>query len=94
MSKETVAGGQVLSLHCSSRQGAKTEEIVHILYAKEASTDFAQPLPLLSLPESFNIKYLKIGNALKLMTKPLLLAKQRTSLTTLKSKTKEWAASY
>lgn len=88
-------GDQVCSLHCSSRQGAKTEEIIHVLYAKKASMDFAQPLPLLSLPEPFNIKYLKSGNALKqIMTKPLPLAKQRTGLTALKSKTKEWAASY
>lgn len=47
--------------------------------------DFAQPLPLLSLPETFNIKYLKSGDALKqTMTKPLLLAKQRAGLTALK----------
>lgn len=57
--------------------------------------DFAQSLPLLSLPESFNVKYRKSRNALKqIMTKPLLLAKQRTGLTALKCKTKEWAASY
>ena len=88
-------GARSFPLHCSSRQGAKTEEIIHVLYAKKPSMDFAQPLPLLSLPESFNIKYLKSGNALnQIMTKPLLLAKQRTGLTALKSKTKEWAASY
>lgn len=57
--------------------------------------DFAQPLPLLSLPESFNIKQLKSGNALQqTMTKPLLLAKQRAGLTALQSKTTERAVSY
>lgn len=56
---------------------------------------FAQLFPLLSLSKSLNIKYLKSGNALKqIMTKPLVLAKERIGLTALQSKAKEWAASY
>lgn len=55
----------------------------------------AQLFPLLSLSKSLNTKYLKSWNALKqIMTKPLLLAKQRTGLTALQSKAKEWAVSY
>lgn len=57
--------------------------------------NFAQLFPLLSLSKWLNTKYLRSGNALKrIMTKPLLLAKQWTGLTALQSKAKEWAASY
>lgn len=82
-------------LQCSSRQHAKTEETIHVLYVKKLSMNFAQLFPLLFFSKSLNIKYLKTGNAPKqIVTKPLLLAKQGTGLTTLQSKAKEWAASY